>query len=128
MLWYCRTITAWSEAVSAIGRHTARLPDAMDLQVYQVDTFPSPETVCKSNVNDFTRRYLATLTDDNKQTQSAKAFVADRLGKSFRNKANHPVVHAEATAMGLICISVFGGESFGDFTKEWVDKALPVYS
>lgn len=99
----------------------------MDLQVYQVDTFPSPGKVRPPTITDFQTRYLGTLIGDTTESQSARAFVADRvLARTFRKKVNYPVVHEEAAAMGLICISLFGGETFGEFTKEWVDKALPV--
>ena len=114
----------------------ARLPDAMELLVYRVNTSPAIPTVNPSDVTNFRDRYLDTLTsaEDASEVARVNTFFGERLGsgnkatEKFCGKANKALVHAEAAAMGLICISALGGPSFGEFTRNWVDSALPVCS
>lgn len=60
---------------------------------------------------------------------SALRFIEDRLGPNQIDKiietATTAIAHEEATAMGLVCISILGGETFGNVSREEVQALFP---
>ena len=60
---------------------------------------------------------------------SALRFIEDRLGPSQIDKiietATTAMAHEEATAMGLVCISILGCETFGNVSREEVHALFP---
>ena len=126
---YCRIITAWHEAISNIIHGTSRLPSPVNLQVFRVTSISRPHNVLPQDHIDFKKNYLAYLQGKEKDAErlkSARKFVNARIKLGLSKKVRGATIHAEAIAMGLVCISVHNGEAFGSFTKKWTDETLPV--
>ena len=128
---YYRTITAWHDAVSNIIHGASRLPSPVNLEVYRVTTIPPPHNVLEQDAIQFKKKYLAYLEGkekDAERLESARGFIDAKFGPGLSKQACNAAVHAEAIAMGLVCISALSGDPSGSFTKKWIDETLPVRS
>ena len=132
MLRYCRTIAAWYDAASAVVLNARRYPLPFD--VYHVDALPTKHKLAEEELFSFRKRCLTYFEEraaTDPKYDSALIFLQEKLGDNTQveaaalNAAN-AMVHAEATVMGLACISVLGGESFGEVSIEDVRKMFPV--
>ena len=115
---FCRTITAWYEAVQVIVKSVQRYPKL--LEIYHVKALPRRHDLSESDVASFKNRCLAHFQTKTPPEirDNALLFLQHRLGseravEAVVNTAQTAMVHAEATVMGLASISQLDGNFVG---------------